>query len=278
MTTMMEYTTVDAVRSRYLSSDSNVRDEILLDLIRSTSREIEAICNRRFYPRIAARTYDTPSRDRRYITLDDDLLELSSATNGDDTAWSASDYKLYPLNESVKSEFHLLHSATQPFIASSAGDMEGAISLAGTWGYTRDYPSAWAVTAATITTTITTPQPTAAVTPSIVNAGELLRFGGEYVYAASVTTSTAADTLALTRGVNGSTAATHAAGEEVERWVTEEVEMICRVAVAAYFRLRINPVGESVQIGEASFSTPKDVTHYMTRRLGALGLIRVGIG
>jgi hypothetical protein len=54
--------------------------------------------------------------------------------------------------------------------------------------------------------------------------------------------------------------------------------MVCRMAVAAYFRVKDNPVGESINIEGNSFSTPKDVLQWMDKRLRGLGLVRVGVG
>lgn len=274
--TFAEYTTVDAVRSRYLSSDKDARDEVIHDLIVSTSREIEQICNRKFYPRTETRYYDTPTLGR-VVTLDDDLLDVTAFTNGDGTAFSASQYKAYPLNESVKTELRVLQSSSAGLLADANGDSDGAINVAGVWGYHNDYASAWVVTAATLTTSITTTQTTAAVTPSVVKSGTLARIGSECIAVTAVSTSTSADTLTLTRGVNGGTAASHTAGDAILRW-DAVVEMVCRMAVAAYFRLRTNPVGESVTIDGQTFQTPKDVLQWMDKHLRGMGLIRVGLG
>lgn len=287
-----DYTTIDAVRSDYLKSDATTRDDLLLDIIRAVSREIEHAANRKFYPRIETRTFDVPQRqwanryyDQYYagvnypspdLLLDDDCLSVTSVTNGDGSAVTA--YKLYPLNASVKSRLRLLASAAQPWLADSSGDTEGAISVAGVWGHHEDYASAWQDTGATLAAQIaTTTAATFTCTTGKLVAGNLVKIDSEYLYVSAVATSTS-DTVTATRGVNGSTAAAHTTSAEIDRWTMSDIEMVARQAAAALFRLRTNPVGDTVTVDGQTFATPKDVSAWIRDQLNEGGHVRTGIG
>ncbi len=267
-----DYTTLTELREEYLSTTTTTEDATLLALIRSTSREMDAVAHRRFYPRIQTRSFDTPERDS--LWLDDDLLELTTLLNGDGQAFTAGQYRLYPLNETPKHEVRVLSSSSRRWEASSSGDPEGAISATGVWGYHRYYSDAWLNTGATLSAAISSTTATALTTDvQPLRRGHLIRIDSEYMHVSQI-----ANVVTVVRGVNGSTAATHSSGATVYRWYQPEIEMVCRMAAAAYYRLRTNPVGDSVQIGGESFSTPRDVAAWITRRLQMLGLIREAIG
>lgn len=274
MATYCEYTTVTEVRSRYMAATETAQDALLLDIIRATSRDIDAIGCRTYFPRHETRDYDAPAVN---LFLDDDLLEVVTLTNGQDGALTNEEYKLYPLNENAKDSVKLLPSSGVSWSGDSNGDREGAVKIDGIWGFHTRYSSAWIDTDATITTSVSAAATTAAVTTGKVNAGDLLRIGSEFAYVSAVAVSTA-DVLTLKRGVNGSTAALHVTGSELERWTYEEIAHLCATAAYAYYRLRVNPVGDTVQVGDMSFTTPKDIRAYITRGLGQLEVIRENFG
>lgn len=104
------------------------------------------------------------------------------------------------------------------------------VSVAGVWGFHRDYAAAWmtvdALAAAIVSTTATTFTVANAngadaygITPRI-SAGDLLKVDSEYMEVAVVAYST--NTVTVRRGVNGSTAATHLISAPVSRWEVEE--------------------------------------------------------
>lgn len=273
-----EYSTLQEIRATYLNETNATQDTMLFDLLRSTSREMDNICNRRFVPWLTTQYYDTPRRPDDPILFTDDLLELTTLTNGDGNTFTTAQYKLYPLNAYPKHKVIILPSSELKWYTTSTGDPNGAISAAGVYGYHDDYTNAWQDTLATLSAAITTTsQTTVTCTTGKVYRGYLVKIDSEYIYINSVTVGSS-DTLTMIRGVNGSTAATHLISTPIYRWTSPEVEMVCRVASVAYFKLRANPVGDSVVLGGQSFATPKDVTQYMDKRLRELGLIRTGIG
>jgi hypothetical protein len=111
------------------------------------------------------------------------------------------------------------------------------VSVAGTWGFHRDYASAWmqvdALAAAIVSTSAATFTVANAgggdaygMTPRI-SAGDLLKVDSEYLEVTLVNFST--NVVTVRRGVNGSTAATHLINAPVYRW---EVETPVKHAVA----------------------------------------------
>ena len=123
-------------------------DTVLESLVEHSSRLIDAETRRTFYARTETHYYDVPSGGSLYID-DDDLLTVTSLTNGDGVAIVAASYKLYPLNSSPKWEIRLLPSSNVYWAWSTAGDISAAITLVGTWGYAATAPAdihgAWPV-------------------------------------------------------------------------------------------------------------------------------------
>lgn len=274
MTFFADYTTLYSVRDLFIGSTSEKSDDVLAQLITRTSRQIDAICQRVFAPRIATHLYDVPNNSA--LTLDDDLLEVLALTNGDGTAIASSEYKLYPLNFSAKHKLALVGSSGSIFLADSNGDTEGAISLSAIWGYHDRYIDAWVSVGASLasgidalTVTIT------GVQTQTIRAGSLIKIDSEYLYVRDVAiNSTSGDTLTVARGVNGSTAASHSASDSLLVWTNPLIEDLATTAVVAYARLRDNPAGESKNVGGNVFVTPRDVQAWIAKRCASLAIVK----
>lgn len=262
------YTTIADLQT-YLGSTATGENTLLTDLIRGTSREIDALGRRAFYPRIETRQYDLPSGF--VLDLDADLLELTTLANPTGTTIAASSYGVFPLNGYPKFAVRLLQTASANWETNAAGGFEAAVDVTGVWGFHTDYATAFLDIAATLAVAITsTSATTFTCTTGKVRSGDLLKIDSEYIYASSVSTG-ATDTVTCVRGVNGSTATTHLISVAIYRWFFPEIQTLATEAVVARHRLKNNPVGERVQIGEYSFSTPHDVTAYLDKRLNLLG-------
>jgi hypothetical protein len=107
-------------------------------MVEGASRLIDNICGgRTFYGRTETRYYDTPEDDTLF--LDDDLLTITTLTNGDATTITSADYHLLPKNETAKHSIKLKDSSTLSWEDNNGYD-ELAISVAGTWGYSSSAP------------------------------------------------------------------------------------------------------------------------------------------
>lgn len=115
-------------------STSAADDSFIEDCIERASRHLDSLCGRRFFIDTETRYHDTPATDSLYID-DADLYAITTLTNGDATTISSTNYKLYPLNSKPKYEIRLLLSSGVVWETSASGDAEGAITIAGSWGY-----------------------------------------------------------------------------------------------------------------------------------------------
>ena len=286
MSNFFDATTIYKTRQLYQASDIPTRDDLLLAMIQSTTREIEEFANRQYYPVIATYRESAPRQGygTRFsglppeIVLHHDLLAITSVTNGDGTVLvKGTDYETDPLDDTPYSSLVTLEASGTAWLPTTAGNYRGAISIAGVWGYHSNYGSAWIDTLAVASAISTTSTTSVTATAGKVYAGDLIQIDSEWMYVVSVSTG-ASDTLTVRRGVNGSTAATHGANAIISRYTFEAIEDVCRTGVVAYYRTRNHPTGETVTIDGQTFSTPKDVHQWINKRLMGLGLIRTGMG
>lgn len=103
------------------------------------------------------------------------------------------------------------------------------VTVTGTWGYSSDYANAWqtadalaadiddSVTAITVADADGTDW--RGFTPRF-SPGAFIRIGTEFMHVDAVDTST--NTLTVRRGANGSTAAAHTAGDDIDVYVVED--------------------------------------------------------
>ena len=289
-----EYTTVKDVRQRYKAIVGTADDDLILDFIREASRDINLQSNRYFAPQIATKLYNLP-RPTHYasmyswetlgaitasdLILDDDLLSLTTLTNGDSTVITSAQYTLEPSNKYPKFKIHLKTSSGVVWQMGSGGNFEQVISVAGIWGHSEDYTNSWVDTLATLSAAITSTSATSfTCTTGKLKAGWLIQIDSEWMYVSSVAVG-ASDTVTVVRGANGSTAATHLINAPIYYWqVDYGLEGLCRRAAVAYYNLRENPIGETLTIDGQSFSTPKDVADYIGKQVRSLGFWKAQTG
>jgi hypothetical protein len=192
---------------------TDTADDATLELLlTAASRYLDEKTTRHYYPIIETRYYDVP--DDGILRLDEDLLEVITLTNGDNTTVSSSNYILMDVNATPYWGIKLKGSSGLSWQANSSGDIEGVISLLGVWGYHNHYNLAWR-TASTLNEDLDTSETGIDVADGTAFAvGNLSRIGNELCYVSNVATNT----LTATRGENGSTAATHTTGGAVKTW------------------------------------------------------------
>lgn len=215
-------------------------DEKLRRWILQASKVITTLARgRRFVPFIDTRYYDHPREpatiqwggtqysydDIRFsdtLRLDEDLLEVDTLTteNGNTTIQSSDqflmsgdNYNRTPYNRIVLK----LDGDQNTFLYS--GTTQQANAVTGTWGWHDDWGNAWVDTLDTVednplsssATTLTVNDVDGAdlygQTPRI-SPGMILKVESEYLYVTA--TDTASNTATIIRGINGSTAASHA--------------------------------------------------------------------
>lgn len=205
------YTTPSELRAANAGL-AGVADAVLLGLIEDVSRWLDGQLGRHFYVKQETRYFGSRMGDGQTqmgLLLVDDLLSLTTLKtdeDGDldyDITWGVGDYYLYPDNGWPKWALveHPAGSYSFPLGART-------VEIAGSWGYgdgERALPwDASGVTGTVATTGGTTLTLSAAGT---VAAGRTLLVGSEQMYVSALNGTAAT----VVRGVNGTTAATHAA-------------------------------------------------------------------
>ena len=121
------------------STDSD--DDTAIDgIIEGASRYIDSKTQRTFYSRTETRNFDVPRNRSRSLFLDDDLLTITTLTNGDGNTIASSEYHLLPKNLTPFNEVRLTKTTTVFWATDSGGDDEWVIALAGGWGWVAATP------------------------------------------------------------------------------------------------------------------------------------------
>jgi hypothetical protein len=233
------YATLTELR-RYLglTSAQTGDDDLLLLFLDGASRLIEGYTGRQFYPLRKTRFYICA--DPALLFLAGDLLALHTLTNGDGSTLAPSAIHLEPAGEAVRSSI-LLDRTQAAFVHN--GDPVDAISVDGTWGYHADWSNAWAASGDSVQDN---PLSNSAITLTVADAdgldaaglgvrfavGMLLQIGDEYLHVLAINTSQ--NRLTVSRGVNGTTAASHAQGTVISVYHPPEAIRQACLRVAAW--------------------------------------------
>lgn len=248
-------TTLDHVRASLgMEADETADDALLLDLIGEASDIVDQMTGRAFVPHVATRAYDArgPHLDGQTLRLDDDLLAITTLTNGDGTTLASSGYVLRGAG-TPKWAIELLDTAAWTY--SSA--WQNAISVAGTWGYHEDWANAWVSTNDTVQDAGGIDATTSALTVTDADGrdgryrtrfavGQLLRIDDEYLHVAAVNATSNA--LTVLRGWRGTTAASHDNGAAIASYAPmRNVEKACAAMVVFMYRNR-ETEGDKLQL------------------------------
>lgn len=239
------------------SSDTS-RDSEILNKIRYVSSRIEQMKDGvTFEPVIATRYYDARGSHifKAGVQMEvAPLLAVTSITLGDTTVLTGSDYTLLPRGASPYQRI-LLNRDSGYRWTDYSDDYEGAISIAGTWGWHDNYSAAW-VSATTISADVTTTSATTVTVTSAasLSAGHLIKIDSEYLRITNVSSNT----LTVTRGQNGSTAATHTSGAAVSYW--QSFSMVTQAAArwSAFLISRDGAFQQASFDGVTTVSYPQD--------------------
>ena len=128
------YLSIEALKA-YLNITSAADDALLTDLLDSAQKAIESYCRRRFEATTTTRYYRADSVYGDVLHLDDDLLSVTTLTNGEGTVITSANYFLEPRNETPKGRIRLKSGYTWTF------NTDGEISIAGSWGWSSTPPA-----------------------------------------------------------------------------------------------------------------------------------------
>lgn len=179
------------------------------------------------------------------LALDSNLLAATGVNVGSTALTVGSQVEAWPTLMSPARTLRLLDSSLSwSNYCGAGGYAPSIVTIAGVWGFHRDYTNAWLkvddVTLAQITVSATTFTVASAAgvdaynrTPRL-SPGNLLKVDNEYMELVAVSSNT----LTVIRGANGSTAATHEIGADVLVWQVEDpIKRACaRQAAFLYAR------------------------------------------
>ena len=132
----MAYATL-AQLTTYLGIASDDDDALLDACLNRVTEAIDAYCDRFFEAATQTRHYQSDAVDGDVLYLDEDLLSVTTLTNGDDdgTAITSDSYWLMPRNRTPYDRIVLKSDTSWEF------GTDGEIAVAGTWGYSTTPPA-----------------------------------------------------------------------------------------------------------------------------------------
>lgn len=203
-------------------------DAFLTGCLRDASREIDRATGRTFFPEVAVEYVDGSDSDKLWlprpllaateVAISSDLGSTYTAMTADTDYWY-SDGRRWNVTP-----YQLLVIAPAGSYARWYGDRR-AVRITGTWGWQPEYAAAWensgdtvgdaslSAAATSITVASSTGTDLLGLTPRFA-VGNLIKIDSEFCEV----TATTSTKLTVTRGQNGSTAATHTTGTVIYRW------------------------------------------------------------
>lgn len=191
------------------STPTAAEESVVMDALEDASRMLDRATFRRFYPSIETRVFDF---DEQYLLrLDEDLLSVTTFTtdNGDTTVTAGFIYLLAGDSYNIQPYTRIRLKRDESDYLGFNTTPQRSQSVTGVWGYHEDYDNAFASSGAVIAeggtfsasdTTLTVDDGTA------FERGQTIQIDSEWLYISDISTND----LTVERGVNGSTAATHA--------------------------------------------------------------------
>jgi hypothetical protein len=250
------YVTIAQLKA-YLGITSTDDDNLFRQFTIESSRLFDAFCHRKFYPRTATLNFDY--QDPFQLTLNDDLLAITTLTTSNDgdsgSAITASQYMLMRGEDHNRTPYNTVAidqstTANFDFFTTPRKSQQ----IVGTWGFHDDWSNAWTDSSDTvqdgagINASVTTVTVSAVSGSDIYNVAnrfqeqQLLKIESEYLYVTAV--NNPANTLTVIRGMNGTTAATHANGTTISIFQTmHDIVAAMRVLVTHQYRRR-DSIGE----------------------------------
>lgn len=245
---MNRYIGRSTVKSR-LGLTTTTDDAAIDAVIEAVSRQIDQWTRRRFYPATETRYYTARNG---VVCPVDDLLSVTSLATDDgadrtySTVWTAADYELEPVNAPRMSppqpywEIRVTPNGSEAFSRDRR-----AVKIVGVWGY---YDQRTTSTA-TLNEALDASETGVDVSSGTAfEVGQTIRIDSEQMYISAISTNT----LTVTRGVNGSTAATHDNGAAIQVYEYPVISEVALLQATRLFRRKDAPFGV---VGVADFGS-----------------------
>lgn len=259
--TLAEFKAYFTARGGSAATDA-ADDAVIEKLLEQASRHLDSKTARWFYPRIETRYYNIPGQPDGYereLWLDADLLAVISFLNGDAVSIAATEYNLLPKNEYPKYSISMRPTSNVVWSLDSNGDWEHVLDVLAIWGFHSRYQDAWLAGSTLAEDLDTSETQWDVASESLFAAGQTVKVDNEIC----VVSSTVSGKInVISRGDNGSTAATHLSGATVYIWrpMEEARNAVCEIANTAYRRRFGMATSGSEQVTAAGVVlSPRDI-------------------
>lgn len=235
---MKAYATLTDIKSAsYLNLSTTAHDTWLRKLLEESSDLIDSEVRFSFQPVEETRYFDAAGK--RLDLAFDPLLSLSTLkvdNNADDTfedTYATGDYHLYPYNKFPKTAIRI--NANGDYGSFGTEGALKVVEIAGVWGYgnglsATPYTSSGATTSEELDASETGVDVSSGAAFAV---GNTIRIDSEQMYITGI----ASNTLTVRRGVNGTTAATHATAKTVYYYeYPPEIVQACLVQAMRTFK------------------------------------------
>lgn len=235
--TLAEFKSYFTSRGGSASTDA-ADDAVIEQLLEQASRYLDSKTARWFYPRIETRYYNIPGQPDGYereLWFDADLLDMLSFLNGDGTAISSTEYNLLSRNESPKYKLVMKPTSDVVWSLDNNGDWEHVITISAIWGYHYRYSDAWFAGSTLAEDLDASETQWDVASESLFAAGQTIKVDSEIC---NVSSTISGKVNIVSRGDNGSTAATHSSGSTIYIWrpMEEARNAVCEITNTAYRR------------------------------------------
>ena len=212
------YADLDTLKSSaVLNLTGSTFDSRLLALLEDVSRWIDTHCNRHFYVLTASRRFDGAGGTQLGIPDLISITTLKTDENQDrvfELTWNSGDYLLYPLNAEPQQPWGRPHSRILVDVAAGSRASfpfgPATVEITGSWGFREETQDSGAdinegatFSASDILLTVTDGTRFA--------PGQTVLIDTEQLYITAIS----GNDLTVSRGVNGTSAATHADGADI---------------------------------------------------------------
>ena len=228
--TELKATVPDGIRSSVTKYDA-----LMLSLLSEVSRWIDRECKRTFYPELRTRYFNGSGRCEMWVP---DLISITSISYSDDdgatyTALTTDDYIA-----TVAGDYNSTKSYTYLIISRNSTTLsywptgQRSIKIVGVWGYADDRDNVWQSTGDTVQNNPLASGGTSLTVSDVdgldiygalarFQGGQVLKIESEYLET-GLTINTSSNTINITRGTNGSTAAAHVQNTAISVWRAPE--------------------------------------------------------
>lgn len=211
---------------------------------------------RRFYPKVATKTFDHPGGSPTELGLRDDLLELTTLTtkNGATSIPTGDVVLTSPTGNANQSPFARLKLKENGSVTTYTfnGTVLGANSVTGIWGFHDDWSEAWQDSgdsvqddplSAGVTTITVTDADGNDINglPFRFKRQQLIRIESEYLWITDIDRT--GNTLTVRRAMNGSTAAEHVQTTQIDVFIPMNDVRYAMQALVTFLYQRKESIG-----------------------------------